>query len=294
MPLKPLLRDLTPPLLVEPLRRIRDVALRRPRKVKWEYSPAGWVEPVPGTSTWNEPVLLDAHRRAWDAWVEGVSGPEPLGVDYFRSLRGFEDEEEGKISRRMAWAHNGVMAYAYSLALAARMKQRLTIFDWGGGVGQFERVAAALLPEVEIEYHSRDVPALSALGAELNPVVTFYADDEAWLGRRFDFVTSISAFHFERDWQSLLTKLASVTDGYFLLSRVPTVSKSPSFVFVQRSAAHDMPIEFCGWFLNREELLDHATKEGLRLRREFLIMDETPAERVPEQAQYLGFLFESR
>jgi len=287
-----LLRELTPPLLVPRLRRVRDIALRRPRQVRWEYSSAGWIEG--DKSSWNAPVVEHVHRRVWDAWVRAVSGPGPLGVDYFRSLRGFDELARDEISRELAWAHNGVMAYAYALTLTARCKDRLSILDWGGGVGQFEPVAAALLPELEIEYHCRDVPVLSALGAELNPAVTFHSDDESWLGRRYDFVTAISALHYQRDWRSLVGKLAAVTGGQLFISRVPIVLKAPSFVVIQRAAAHQMPVEFCGWFFNRDELLDHASSQGLTLRREFLMMDETPAAGVPEQARHRGFLFDSR
>jgi putative methyltransferase (TIGR04325 family) len=287
--LKTLLKGLTPPLLLPLFRRFRDLALHRPRQAKWEYSPTGWIQSE--DSPWNTPLVEHQHRRLWDAWVAAASGPGPLGVDYFRSLRGFDGLGEDAVDRELAWAHNGVMAYAYVLALTARHKERLSILDWGGGVGQFEQIAAALLPDVELEYHSRDVPVLSALGAQLNPAVTFHSDDESWSGRSYDLVTSISAFQFEQDWQSLFANLASVTGQHLFVSRLPIVLEAPSFVVVQRAAAHQLAFEFCGWFLNRDELLERASRCGLLLRREFLIMDETPADGVPEQARYRGFLF---
>jgi hypothetical protein len=37
----------------------------------------------------------------------------------------------------LPWTHDSVMSYAYVLALTTRHRERLSVLDWGGGVGQF-------------------------------------------------------------------------------------------------------------------------------------------------------------
>jgi len=282
-------RGLLPPLLVPAVRRLRDTLLRKERRAPWQYAPEGWQNLGTG---WNDTIVEERYRAVWRGWLEAVSGAGPLGVDYFRALRGFEGSPPGSVDRELAWAHNGVMSYAYALSAATRMRTQLSIFDWGGGVGQFFQLSQALVPGVEIDYHAKDVPVLARLGREINPAVTFYADDESWVGGRFDLVSSISAFQFERDWSSLLGKLADAAAGHLFVSRLPVVESAPSFVVVQHAEAHDMQLEFCGWFLNRGEFLDTVERRGLKLRREFVLMDDTPVEGAPEQARYRGFLFE--
>ena len=248
-----------------------------------------WIE---SETPFDSDVSRDLHERVWTGWCRALSGPGPLGVDYFRSLRGFEDLGEGVVGREIRWAHNGIMVYAYALALASMNMEFLSILDWGGGVGQFCPLSRALLPEISFDYHVRDVAALATLGESLNPDVTFWDDDTAWRGLMFDLVICVSALQFVEKWESLVDDLASSSSRYLLLSRVPLVSQSPSFVVVQQTRIGELPLRFSGWYFNREELISRVAARGLKLRREFLVDDETRAARVPEQADYRALLFE--
>lgn len=279
-----------PPVLLPFARRVRDKVLRREPEAQWTYSAEGWVES--GSSPFDSETSRELHRRVWTGWGKALSGPGPLGVDYFRSLRGFEDLGEGVVGRELRWAHNGIMVYAYALALASMNVEFLSILDWGGGVGQFYPLSSALLPEISFDYHVRDVPALAALGESLNPNVTFWGDDTAWRSLMFDLIISVSALQFVERWQTLVDELASATSRYLLLSRIPLVSQHPSFVVTQQTAIGDRPFQFSGWYFNRDELISRVAARGLKLRREFLVDDSTGAARVPEQAHYRALLFE--
>ena len=283
-------QDLVPPVLLPLARRVRDKALRRKPETQWTHSPQGWV--ASESSPFDSETSRELHSRVWTGWGEALSGPGPLGVDYFRSLRGFEDLGEGVVGRELRWAHNGIMVYAYALALASMNVGLLSILDWGGGVGQFYPLSSALLPEISFDYHVRDVPALTALGQSLNPDVTFWGDDTAWRGVMFDLVICVSALQFVEKWQTLVDDLASASSRYLLLSRIPLVSRHPSFVVTQQTAMGKLPFQFSGWYFNREELTTRVEAHGLKLRREFLVDDDTRAARVPEQASYRALLFE--
>jgi putative methyltransferase (TIGR04325 family) len=182
------------------------------------------------------------------------------------------------------------MSYGYVLSLAARFKRRLTILDWGGGIGQFFPLSRALLPGVEIEYHCKDVPLLCKLGQTLNPRV-FFHEGESWRRKHYDLVIASSALQLAEDWPDVLTGLAAVAAAYVFVTRLPIVSRVPSFVVLQRAYDYGLETEFLGWFLNRNEFLDRARAADLELVREFVMMDETPVRNAPEQATYRGFLF---
>jgi putative methyltransferase (TIGR04325 family) len=177
------------------------------------------------------------------------------------------------------------------LARTGHGRERISVLDWGGGVGQYFPLARALLPEVKIDYHCKDVPVLASVGRELLPEISFY-DDDSCLDRRYDLVLAAGSLQYVEDWQNTLRRLAGATQRYLLLTRTPTVGQSQSFVVLQRGQPYGFGTDVLEWFFNRYELLECAAGTGMRLVREFVMLDQTPAAGVPEQAQYRGFLFE--
>jgi len=166
----------------------------------------------------------------------------------------------------------------------------LSMFDWGGGIGHYYVLAKSLLPDVEIDYHCKDLPLLAQHGSRLFPDQHFYSDD-AWLNRRYDFVMASSSLQYAQDWQQVFSKLSSVAAKYLLVTRLPTVVGVPSFVFLQRPYAFGYGTEYLGWCLNRDNFLAEANKLGLVLVREFVIGPRPRIYRAPEQAFSRGFLF---
>jgi putative methyltransferase (TIGR04325 family) len=94
-----------------------------------------------------------------------------------------------------------MISYGYVLALAARKKDKLTILDWGGGVGHYYLYSKALLPEVGIEYHCYDVPNLCRLGRKLLPEIHLHDDERDLFGRQYDVVVSSSSLHYFENWR---------------------------------------------------------------------------------------------
>lgn len=276
-----LVRLVTPPvfpLLAQRLRRERN-----PR-VDWEYVPDGWAhaQAHPEVKGWNVKDVLETYQKKWPKFVSMVQGTGPLGIAHESNLSSNED----------ILSHNALMTLGYSLARAVGTKDRLSVLDWGGGIGHYYLLVQALLPGVEIEYHCKDVPLLCEYGAQLFPQQHFYADDRCF-ENVYDFVLASASLHYAEDWQSLLQRLAGVTRSFLYIANLPTVLQAPSFVFVQRPYKHGYNTEYLGWCLNKTEVLKTADRAGLHLLREFVYGHKPVIDGAPEQNAYRGYLFQA-
>jgi putative methyltransferase (TIGR04325 family) len=273
-------RQILPPIVAEWLRNVRD---RRQGALptEWEYQPAGWPTVEHGGEGWNDDSVVATQLARWPAFVRSVESGAPFGL----SLHAAGDPELDY------GVHNTVMSFGYVLARASARRSHLVMLDWGGALGQYSIYARALMPDLDIEYHCRDLPQLTRGGRSVLPDGTFHDTDESALARRYDLVLASSSIHYSRDWQATLANLASVTDGYLYLTRQPVVLKVPSFVVIQRPYRHGYHTEYPGWFLNRDALLTEASANDLVPLREFLIAERHIVHGAPEQAEYRGFLF---
>jgi putative methyltransferase (TIGR04325 family) len=251
---------------------------------EWEYLPGGWEEHDGRVAGWNVASVAQTQRSKWDEFRRAVQGTGPLGVAHEAARPSAEDYA----------AHNTVACFGYVLALAARGKDRLSLLDWGGGLGHYAVLARALLPDTALDYHCKDLPLLCRAGREVLPDATFHEDDGAALARRYDLVLASSSLQYSRDWRGTLAGLAAAAAGYLYVTRLPVVRRAPSFVVVQRPHRYGYHTEYLGWFLNREELLGHARGLGVELVREFLIQERPAVPGAPEQPEYRGFLFRAR
>jgi putative methyltransferase (TIGR04325 family) len=279
-------KALTPPIVLLGLRKLFPKREPPPEPEpaeppEWEYVPEGWRRPVPG---WNAAGVLAAYEAKWPAFVRALEGSGPLGVNHEAPLEEIGRDED-------IAAHNLVVSFAYVLALAEGGRDRVSLLDWGGGVGHYFAIARAVLPAAEIDYTCRDLPLLCARGRELFPDATF-SEDDSCLDRRYDLVLASSSLHYSDDWRSTLAGLGRATGGHLYVTRVPLALRSPSFVVLQRAQRHGYGTEYLGWVLNRDELLDAARESGLRLVREFLLDARFAAEDAPETPTgHRGFLF---
>jgi putative methyltransferase (TIGR04325 family) len=252
-----------------------------PPPPEWEYVPEGWERPAGG---WDVDAIAAAYRAKWPAFLAAVEGSGPLGVNH-------EVPAGTPVPSDDLDAQHVVLVFAYALALAAAGRQTLSLLDWGGGPGHYAVLARALLPGATVDYVSRDLPALAALGRELLPDDAFAADD-APLDRRYDLVVASSSLQYAPDWRATLRGLAGATGGYLLLTRVPVAQTAPSFVVLQRAQAYGYETEYLGWVFNRDELREAA---GLELVREFLLPARFAAAGAPETPTgHRAFLFRAR
>jgi putative methyltransferase (TIGR04325 family) len=279
---------LTPPIVPLGLRTLfpkRKPAPSEPiaeEQPEFEHVAEGWSRPVQG---WNTDSVLALYEEKWPTFRRALEGAGPLGVNHEAPREAIERADD------VAYAHNLLVSFAYVLALAAGGRDRVSILDWGGGIGHYYVVARAVLPGVAVDYTSRDLPVLAARGRKLLPDAAF-SDDDTCLERRYDLVLASSSLHYAEDWRGTLAGLAGATAGYLYLTRVPLALQSPSFVVLQRAQRHGYGTEYLGWVLNRDELLETAHGLGLRLVREFLVYAQFAAEGAPEKpTRHGGFLF---
>jgi putative methyltransferase (TIGR04325 family) len=228
--------------------------------------------------------VAKAYLDKWSAWLDALRGPAPLGV-YHEAPAGVP------LPREDVAAHNLLVSFAYVLARAAHGRDRVRVLDWGGGLGHYAVLARAVLPEVEFDWHCREVPSVARAGASVHPEVTFHSDDGC-LNAAYDFVFASSSLQYEEAWHVLLGRLAAATTGFLLITRLPVALRSPSFVVLQRAHAYGYATEYIGWVISRGELLAAASTAQLALERELLIDAWLPQIGAPEEpVGHRGFVF---
>jgi putative methyltransferase (TIGR04325 family) len=248
---------------------------------EWEYWPDGWRTRDPHVKGWNVESIVETQRAKWPQVLRLVSGTGPLPVHFW-----VDD-----LSRATLAADALLMAYGYVLALAAWKRDRVSLLDWGGGLGHYKLISQALLPHVGIEYHCKDVPLLCKAGRELQPSGTFHEDDESCFARDYDLVLASGSLEFSEDWKTVLRRLAAASRRYLYIARLPIVQRAGSFTVIQRPYRHGYATEYVSWVLNRQEFLGHVGSVGMTLIREVLLGEGPLIRGAPEQCEFRGFLF---
>lgn len=270
-------------------------AAGKPRPPEWEYVPEGWERSRNAdegcAAGWKVEEVARAYREKWPQFLAAVEGPGPLGVNH-------EMAEGVPVGRHGLIDQNAILALAYAVDRAADSAPAraptgsapLSVLDWGGALGHHRILARRLLPELDLDYHCRELPAVCAAGRAVHPEVTFHEADDC-LSRRYDLILASNSLQYQQDWRRLLGRLASAAGGWLFLTRVPIATRNPSFVVLQRAHPYGYATETLGWVLNREELLCAAGEAGLELEREFLIHPPWEIAGAPEQVSHAGFLF---
>lgn len=247
----------------------KDVKRRLLRSVDhYAYAPQGWQTPLPAgagnEAHWT--AVLDRERGLCRALIARVRAGLPILTP---------DDEVVKY-----------VTFGYVLALAARDKDKLTVIDYGGNLGEYYWIGTALLTGVELEYHCKELPAIAAAGRELTPEVIWHTDD-ACLDASYDVVMFSASLPYLPDWKTILHQAAQGTRDYLLLSDIPSVRHVPTYVITQRSGG----VTHLQWLLNRSEIVDTVQRAGLRLVNEFTLSCHPPVANAPEQPLSLGYLF---
>jgi putative methyltransferase (TIGR04325 family) len=249
---------------------------------EWEIIPGGWSVNSKSTEGWNVDSVAATQLQKWPQFLRLAQEAGSLGINH---------EGPSPLTNESLRSHNVVMSYGHALSVAAAQKRRLTLLDWGGGAGHYEVFSRALRPDLQLEYHCRDVPVLCGIGRQLLPHATFHERDEDALARSYDLAMASGSLHYSQDWKKTARNLAEVSAPYLFLTRLPSVRTSPAFVAVQRPHAVGYHTEYAGWVFNRDELIEHFTQIGMKLSREYLIGEGPAIYGAPEQPAYLGFLF---
>jgi putative methyltransferase (TIGR04325 family) len=270
-------RLLLPPIVTDGLRRVR--CGRVSVKPVLEYAPLGWRTVLNNTRTtgWNAASVVAGEKSRYDAFVHDCQGSGPLG---------FSHEHTDLSEVRNVSFHNIHISYAYVLALAARQKSTLSVLDWGGGLGHYYLIGKAVVPDVTLDFHCKEVPLMAEAGKQFNPDVQWYAD-ESCLERAYDLVMINGSLQYMPDWAEALRRIAPAVKEYLLLTRVPVVENGPGFVAIQRHSG----VEMLHQQLNQAALLRVVEQTGLHLVRELVVGDRPGIENAPEQCELRGWLF---
>jgi putative methyltransferase (TIGR04325 family) len=273
-------KDVTPPVVVRGVRRVTGATTRS--APEWEHVPEGWTRATRDLRGWQDPSVLEAYRSQLPEFRAAVEGAAPLAHGTSAATT---------LGAGSVFEQNTMLAFAYAVLLASRGRERLSILDWGGGLGFHSFVTRAVLPSaVELDYHCKELPQLCELGRREVPEVTFW-DDERALDRTYDLVVASSSLQYSERWASDVTGLAGATAGHLFLTRVPVVFEHPAFVVLQRTRGYRFDTEYLSWVFNREELLAHVGTSGLELVREFLLGLRPDVVGAPEQDETRAFLF---
>lgn len=280
------LRPWTPPALVNYARRVvrsrqeAQITLPPTGPAEWEYIPEGWLYQSPGEQGWNVESVVKTQLARWPQFLSTVQGVGPLGISHEAPNPTAQDLSQ----------HNIIMSFAYVLALAAHEKGRLSVLDWGSGIGHYYVLARALMPQIELDYHCKDLPLLCEAGSKLLPDAHFCAD-ESCLKRTYDLVLASGSLQYSEDWRGTAASLARASKQYVYIARLPMVRTSPSFVALQRPHRCGYLTEYLTWFLNRDELVRQLSICGMTLMREFLMPSQFVIPNAPAVGELGAFLF---
>src|SRR5215213_1796651 len=263
-----LLKSFTPPLLWNIANRFKRRMVRSTTLLA--YAPAGWATPLPDCSSsdafWS--AFIAQEEASCRALIARVRAGEPLLYE--------DGNENAKYS-----------VFGHVLALAARHRDTMSILDYGGNLGDYYWLGRAFMPDVQLNYHCKELPSLAEAGRQVSPEVTWHTDDGCFAAA-YDLVMFSSSINCLPDWQDILRRAGQSARGYLLLSDVPTVRNVPTYVATHRSGGHTTLL----MAINQSEIIKTIEQTGLRLVREFPMGSHPAIANAPEQPGCAGFLFQ--
>lgn len=246
-----------------------------------EYAPEGWetvlVRSNDTVHGWSAPQVVARAREKWMVYCALAAGSGPLGFSH--------EHDDLSITRDLNF-HNVHLTYAYALARAASGMTRVSVLDYGGGLGHYFKLGESMFPNLILDFHVKEVPLMAECGREVNPGVHWHTDDSC-LDRSYDMVMMTGSLPYIQDWVVVLKKVAAAAKTYLFLFRIPVVEEGPSFVAVQ----HIYGSQMLHQLLNQKELLGVVNECGFSLVREVIIGDRPYIRNAPEQCEIKGWLF---
>jgi putative methyltransferase (TIGR04325 family) len=233
---------------------------------------------------WDGHAVAEAYRVKWPAFSGALRGTGPFGVIHEVPLGASIPVDD--VTNELL----GV-SFTYVLQRAAAGRPRLRVLDWGGALGHYALIARANLPELELDYHVKELQEVCVVGRELVPDVVFHETDDC-LKHSYDVVFVSGTLECLPDWRYHLSRLAEAASVYLYITRVPVALRARSFVGAQRVHTYGYGSAIPFWVIARDELLGEARKIGLSLVREFVTGEEGDIPGAPERPfPCRGFLF---
>lgn len=237
----------------------------------WMFRPQGWSRDDESAPGWGARSAIETMADRFELMRRRRGSTVALGGD--------------------ARMQGELMAVAYAAARAADPDRKLSVLDWGGGVGLHAEALSLLLPEVALDYHCRELAPVAARGRELTPWVTHHDSDETAFAQRYDLVLASASLHYAESWREVLRRLAGATGKLLAVTRLPVVCAVPSYVALQNLHRTDYRTACQFWAVNRTEMMAITSAAGLTLEREFATTDRVHVPGAPEPFEVQGFLF---
>jgi putative methyltransferase (TIGR04325 family) len=266
-----MIRQVTPPFVMTGARRVR--ARFHQAAPSWEFVGYDWPEDSGGG--WNSAGVVRAYQAKLSTYRRAIRSPQPIGVP----------TEALMATAPSLYDQNLALQYAYAVARAGMGRDRVSILDWGGGYGFMAFLVAELFPDLRVDFHVKEVPAVASAARREVADVTYWEDDSCF-DRTFDLVTSSSALQYERHWTVALERFGAVS-SFVLLQRTPVTPNDRSFVTRQWAYGTN----YLGWVFGREELVGAARTARLELEREFIEGWSAPIPDAPSANVHAAFLF---
>lgn len=238
----------------------------------WEHRPDGWITDQNLAPGWSKRTALDAMAARVAVARRRMGTTQPIGGD----LR----------------VQSEAMTLAYAALRVARGRDRLSVLDWGGGLGGLFPALSTLLPGITLDYRVEEQAEVSAFGRALTPEATFTNTGVGVLGSSYDLVIVQAALHHAERWREVLAQLAGATKGMLVLLRVPVVWSVPTFAMLHHDSGSDYRSAYPCWAINRLEMMRVIEAAGLRLDRKLVPAEHPWVDQAPEQPEIWGFLFE--
>ena len=256
----PILRALTPPLLLRAARALRcRLGLLPPPQVVYRAAIGDWDAEAAAAEGWEAASVLDSYKAAWPDYLRGLSEPP----DLVRTV------------------------YEAALLRAAGPLNSLSVLDYGGGIGWYYALSRFLLPGFPLDYAVKDTSLLIAHGNTLFPQVCFTASDAQCFSRRYDFVLASGSLQYVREWRERALQLAEAASSWLLITRLP-VSNQSAFLYRQDAYGTSYP----AWAIQEGELIDLVQGAGFRLARCYRLGEPPEVQGAPELLLPSAFLFE--
>ena len=265
---KQIFKSIVPPLLWNVGRNLK----RRfvPSVTHFQYAPRGWSTPLPG----------GAHSD--DFWSAFTAQEQAASEELIARMRAREPLLETRGDE-----HTKHLLFGYALALTARHKTKVSVLDYGSNLGDYYWLGRALVPDVELDYHCRELPKVAEAGRRITPNVVWHTDDTVLTGS-YDLVMFSSCIQCLPNWQDILVRAAQSTRNYLLLADVPTVRDVPAYIVTHRERGRtNLQI-----LMNHSEIVGTVERTGLQLVREFAMGPHPPVANATEQPMCLGWLFQ--
>jgi putative methyltransferase (TIGR04325 family) len=264
-----LLIGITPPYVRAAARRIRG---KKPWHA-WEYLGTEWVDD--GEEGWSSTSVADHYAQKLPTFRSAIEAPNCIGVPTEALLAC----EPG------AYDQNIALEYAYAVTRAAGGRDRLSILDWGGGFGYMAIVVRELFPDLDVDFHVKEVPSTAEAARRHVADVTFW-DDDSCLARSYDLVSACGSFQYSPDWRAQLGRFGAAAP-FVLLTRTPVAITARSFLVRQQAYG----TSYVGWVFSRSELLNAARHAGLSLVRELQEGFSAGVPGAPARDEHHGYLF---